>query len=301
MDSSAPSVSRPALTGQACEGTPEMAGSQPGLLLSDGGFAIWNRAHLNSDGSARAYHPRNQAGGALVHLCNAGEVFLPDGTHYYGSKSNAICTGPFMDDYQRIAAAGWNNPEIGVIRWFGVLGSGEPVTIAGNKVAGTVPVMQSDGSGFYVSPTALYDRQYPVTDQRRYVEPLTVPAAVIPDSAMLRAAGVKQGTLGVAVRRGYDIIVPFIVGDQGPRIGEVTPALARRLAGLPIDPQLPVSQRKVAGTDAHDILYVFFGDDVMLAPFTAESVEAAAGSAFRHWGGEERLSACMQTGMVPGR
>ena len=48
--------------------------------LRDRGLAAFAKMNINIDGYARAYHPKNFDGGAVMHLCNAGEVFLPDGT-----------------------------------------------------------------------------------------------------------------------------------------------------------------------------------------------------------------------------
>ena len=80
--------------------------------LSDGGVAAFAKMNINIDGYGRAYHPRNAEGGALIHLCNAGRVILPDGTRYEGSESNATCTGRFMSDVMRIGEAGWRIPRL---------------------------------------------------------------------------------------------------------------------------------------------------------------------------------------------
>lgn len=74
--------------------------------LADGGIAAYSKMNINIDGYARAYHPKNASAGALLHLCNAGRPYAPDGTSYNASKDNPTCTGRFMDDYARIGAAG---------------------------------------------------------------------------------------------------------------------------------------------------------------------------------------------------
>ena len=66
---------------------------------------------------------------------------------------------------------------------------------------------------------------------------------MIPSSGALRPYGVVPGTLGVAWRRRTGIAVPFIVSDLGPRIGEGSPALARRLAGLAPKAELTRAER----------------------------------------------------------
>lgn len=77
--------------------------------------------NINIDGDAKAYHPNNARGGALIHLCNAGRVVLPDGTSYHGSESNATCTGKFMTDVARIGQAGCIDRSVGAVEWYGIL------------------------------------------------------------------------------------------------------------------------------------------------------------------------------------
>ena len=66
---------------------------------------------------------------------------------------------------------------------------------------GVVPTEIPASGGFLVSPTTLEDPTFPVSDQRRYVEPLTIATAVIPSNGALRPFGVVPGTLGVAWRK----------------------------------------------------------------------------------------------------
>lgn len=283
--------------------------------LADGSIARYGKMNINIDGSARAYHPKNKAGGALIHLCNGGEVFLPDGTHYFGSESDATCTGKFMDDMAMIAQAGWDDPKVGLIRWFGVLGEGDAEILVRREVKGkfvtkvetikgVVPRLQPNG--FYVSPTALADPAYGVGNQLRYIEPLTVPAGVIPNLNSFAAAGFTVGTAGVVVHRRTRIPVPFIVGDTGPRIGEGTPALARLAAGKPINADMTYDSRFLGQVEDPDLLWVFFGGAgsndaaVKAPPFGANEVQLWAKEQFDAWGGEARLTACLGQKAIPG-
>ena len=52
-----------------------------------------------------------------------------------------------MQDFKRIGDAGWQNPMVGAINWYGILGEGT-ATIHGVKVTSVKPVLQKDGSGF---------------------------------------------------------------------------------------------------------------------------------------------------------
>lgn len=260
------------------------------------GIAAYGKLNINIDGYRRAYHRRNYETDAVIHLCNAGQVFLPGGVSYHGSESNSTCVGRFMDDLARIEASGWNEPQVGAVRWYGVLGIGS-ASIGGKKITGTVPVLQSDGSGYFVSPTALYDKSVPdASDQTRYVDPLRISAAVIP--GRLQAAGIRLGSFGVALSAKTGNAVPFVVGDIGPRIGEGTPALARRLAGLPLSDVITRKNRFAGQVDSPSVLWVFFGDEpASYDSRNPEATVAAAEAAFVRWGGAGRLDVCRK--LVP--
>lgn len=291
-------ISTPGLLHAAdCEPVDNISiGPQTANVLEDGSVLLRAKMNINIDGSARAYHPQNRAAGALIHLCNAGEVFLPSGARYQGSESNETCTGKFMTDVAAIAAAGWNDPAVGAVRWFGVLGQGS-IEVGGHRVEGVIPVFQADG--FFVSPTALIDPGFPPEDQRRYVEPLTIPAGVIRRTASLTTKGIVPGTFGVAIDPTEGVAVPFIVGDTGPRVGEGTPALARQVAGLSIDPDVTYSHRYDGVVDTPRVIWVLFGGDKMSPPFTQGSVADAARSAFEAWGGATRLATCTTRDDIP--
>lgn len=82
-----------------------------------------------------------------------------------------------MTDYKRIDDGNWQDPLVGVINWYGILGEGD-ATIHGRTIKQVRPVLQKDNSGFYVSPTSLFDGAVrDITDQSRYVNPLRVPSA----------------------------------------------------------------------------------------------------------------------------
>jgi hypothetical protein len=277
-----------------CSGSPVSVGNQRVIALEDSGAAVRAKMNINIDGSGRAYAKTNAEAGALIHLCNAGEVFLPDGTRYQGSQDDATCTGRFMDDFKRIGAAGWKDPSVGAIRWFGILGRGS-ANIGGRTVNGVEPVELAGSPGFYVSPTSLFDPSFAEDDQRRYPDPLLVPGGVMRNTGSLVVLGVKLGTFGVAVdtRRANAQPVAFVVNDFGPRIGEGSVALARLVAGRPINPDITRAERFVGSVDTDSILWVFFGGDALSPPFGAERVRSEAQAAYEAWGGAERLQKCV--------
>lgn len=287
---------------QTCEGRPHLldygTSSQRAFQLTDGSLATRFRSTVNADGMKRAYHRDDVAGGGLISLCNGGEPHPAGRPAYNASASNAACRR-FSADYRAIRRAGWKDPSVGAIHWFGVLGR-DRVRIGGTLVTEVIPVEQSDGSGFYVSPTALEDdHAFPdPSDQRRYVDAETIPAAVVRNSPALSGLGIIKGTMGVAIHRRFRRAIPFIVGDHGPRIGEGSFALGRLLQGLPL---VTATRQNIfsAHIEDRDVLWVFFGGEVMPPPYTQATVTAKALERFRAWGGEARLNACLANPAIP--
>lgn len=286
----------------SCDGAPHAldygASRQRAFLLSDGSLATRSRVAVNVDGMKHAYHRDGIAGGGLISLCNGGKPYPAGRPPYNASASNAACHR-FATDYAAIKQAGWKNPAVGAIHWFGILGT-DSVKIDGRSVSQVVPVEQPDGSGFFVSPTSLEDKvNYPdPKDQRRYIDAETVPAAVIRNSAAMQTLGIRMGSYGVAIHRNHRIAVPFVVGDFGPRIGEGSYALGRMLKGLPFE---TATRKNVYSghIEEKDVLWVFFGGDVAVAPYTAERIRDAAETRFRAWGGMPRLETCLANPAIP--
>lgn len=276
---------------QSCPGKTlkDVGGVENAWALEGGGIAAFAKMNINLDGYGRAYSPKNYEASALLHVCNAGKVYLPDGNSYEGSKDNATCTGRFMAD-QSIGDAGWQDPKVGAISWYGILGEGT-ATIHGKTVTQVKPVLQKDGSGFYVSPTSLADPTVKdSTDQIRYINPLRVPSTVVPRSLVLHGI---MGTFGVAIDKRKNIPVPFVVGDGGPKIGEGSAALARSVACKPVPDQFLRKDRDVGQVDTPDVLWVFFGGKPTNYDHTQEDALATdARKAYAQWGGEARLREC---------
>lgn len=198
-----------------------------------------------------------------------------------------------MQDVNRIRAAGWNNPAVGVVSWYGILGRGS-VKFQGRTILNIIPVHQNDGSGFFVSPTTLADSSIvDESDQSRYVNPLRISAAVVPRSLIRK--GVAMGTFGVAYRVSKRTAVPFVVGDAGPRIGEGSVALARLAAGLSLKDEITRAERFAGQVDTADVLWIFFrgnGKKFDSRNETATMTEAKA--AYEAWGGDARLQLCVR-------
>jgi hypothetical protein len=266
-------------------------GTLPLIALNDGGFASLGKMNIDIDGYSRAYNPGNYEAGAVVHLCNAGRVYLADGSRYEGSESDRTCTGRFVSDFKRIREAGWTDSSTGAISWYGIVGTGE-ATIHGKQVRAVIPVTQFDGSGFFVSQTSLADPTLKdVRDQQRYLNPLKVPYAVVP--AKLLPLGIKLGSFGVAIDPKRNLPVPFVVGDIGPRIGEGSVALGRLVAGKQLADLVTRETRNVGQVDQPRVLWVFFGGRVANFDHNNEAgLVAEANQVYQEWGGDKRLKNC---------
>lgn len=278
---------------RTCRGNEVIRGRQKLAELPDGSLVTMAPMQVNADGSGKAYHPLNAEGGAILHLCNAGKVYLADGSSYHGSQSNETCTGQFMEDVARIREAGWDDPGVGAVNWYGIYATGR-VRIGTEFVENIKPPLSA--TGFYISPTSLQDRGFAPDDQRRYVDAVTVPHAVV-----RRDSDIPLGTFGVAWRtkncpggRACDP-VPFIVADIGPKIGEGSIALTRLVNGLEVTEDITRENRFAGAVSDDDILWVFFAGRPASTPYTPGSVKARAETAFDNWGGEERLAQCLRT------
>jgi hypothetical protein len=128
----------------------------------------------------------------------------------------------------------------------------------------------------------------------RYVNPLRVPSAVVPSSLVSR--GIAIGTFDVAVNRHQNIAVPFVVGDEGPRVGEGSAALARLAASKPVTDELTHKTSTVGQVDRPYVLWVFFDGRATKYDHTDEGKLAAdAKQANEKWGGGVRLGDCLST------
>ncbi|WP_075583326.1 glycoside hydrolase family 75 protein [Caballeronia sordidicola] len=269
----------------------KLGGTALSMALDDGGLMAFAKMNINIDGSGKAYHRQNRSAGVLIHLCNAGDVYLPTGK-YTLSKSNRDCTERFMADLSKIEAAGWGDPKVGAIHWYGILGEGS--TVVGNVSVNSIRPVTSAASSFYVSPTKLFDATIENThDQKRYVDPLIVNAAVAPPSIRSYA---PMGSFGVAINRSKRIAVPFVVGDSGPRIGEGSVALARKVAGLPEKTDVTYAERDKGQVSDNAVLLVSFGRKYGTGKYDSNNprgLNNSAEEAYESWGGAARLHTCI--------
>ncbi len=129
-----------------------------------------------------------------------------------------------------------------------------------------VPYVQTVGDpapGYYVSTTALMDISKKINDPSRYVDSQKVPYVVIPS---IPAFDIGLGDVGMSLNLSNGASSEFVVGDIGPRnkFGEGSIKLAQNL-------DLDISA-KTGGTDADEILYIFFVNSRIMWPATNDDI-----------------------------
>jgi hypothetical protein len=149
---------------------------------------------------------------------------------------------------------------------------------------------------FLVSSTALVNRNIAnVCDPARYVDAMKTPALVIPGgSSGFSGNEVKVGDLVVAVKPGSQKPVYAVVGDTGPasKLGEGSIALAGQLLGKTAEPR-NYKEIKSSWQVSRALILVFPRTRHPNDPFSIlGELDAAGDSAFRDWGGMDRINAC---------
>jgi hypothetical protein len=102
--------------------------------------------------------------------------------------------------------------------------------------------------GFYISTTALWDRDKLPTDPSRYVDASKIPYIVLPGSVS-RQMGARLGDMALVVNRQNNKFSYAIFADIGPSVGEGSIALAENLG---------ISSNARRGGARGPILYVVF-------------------------------------------
>lgn len=136
-----------------------------------------------------------------------------------------------------------DDPENPAHGWAGVVvnAAGQPVAQIGGPYA-----------GYLVSPTALYDQNFPTYDPRRYVDATEIPYISIPPQ--LESLGVCLGDGALVADRDTGLSVQCLVADIGPRkrLGEVSVACAKALG-------FPDCSPRHGGVDRGVIVRIFIG------------------------------------------
>jgi Fungal chitosanase of glycosyl hydrolase group 75 len=150
------------------------------------------------------------------------------------------------------------------------------------------PVVQLESDpapGFYVSTTALYDRDNPnPRDPHRYVDAATIPYVVLHPKALNYA---RLGDFATVVNLQNGKISEAIVADESAPnlpVGEGSIALAQAL-GIDSNP-------RTGGKD-RDVAYVIYPDSGNRRPRELEEIVINAKQLFDAWGGLQKLNVCI--------
>jgi Fungal chitosanase of glycosyl hydrolase group 75 len=138
--------------------------------------------------------------------------------------------------------------------------------------------------GYYISATALVDRDRPLNDPLRYVDASKIPYIVLP-GGMARELGARPGDFSVVLNQRNAKMSYAIFGDVGPwdRIGEGSVALAENLG---------IRSNARNGGARGGILYLVFPGSGNGRPRPIEEINAEAEKLFHAWGGSDQLAAC---------
>jgi Fungal chitosanase of glycosyl hydrolase group 75 len=151
------------------------------------------------------------------------------------------------------------------------------------------PVVQLESDpapGFYVSTTALYDRDNPnPRDPHRYVDAATIPYVVLHPKALNYA---RLGDFATVVNLQNGRISEAIVADESAPnlpVGEGSIALAQAL-GIDSNP-------RTGGKD-ENIAYLIYPDSGNRRPRELREIVVNAKQLFDAWGGLDKLNVCME-------
>ena len=152
------------------------------------------------------------------------------------------------------------------------------------------PVVQGDSDpapGYYVSATALFDRDNPnVRDPHRYVDAANIPYVVLHPKALKSA---ELGDFAMVVNLQNGKVSGAIVADESAPnlpVGEGSIALADALA---------INSNPRQGGKRGDVAYVIFEHSGNGKPRELPDIEVTSKRLFETWGGLDRLNVCLKT------
>jgi len=237
------------------------------------------RVKVNTDGTRISYHKDDPRAQSLA---------INDIRNAFRNPHRPI------SDFEEIRDAGWQPTS----KVWEVL---SPKIIEKDTRSETAGQPCMDSKGYLVSMTAEPARDkghQGDCDQTKWIDALTVPAAVLPENSQFEAGGAKVRNVVVALTLDEPRRMALgIVGDTGPEndIGEASVAMNRILNGLPegANPSNhSEADNKFQGP--RSILLVLPGEKNRAPrPLDAASVKAFAEARLNAWGGRERLEHCL--------
>jgi hypothetical protein len=290
---------------QGCALSPGRTGNFQTLSSSAGVVAFSSKLDVNADGAPNAYHrvlgPTTRDPG-LLHICNGVAVLerSADGrmVNRYPDFSVPNTSKRCKADVFALQERGFPACDSGeCLRIFGFFAPPRSCGPGRADECG-VPPLATDATGaptqFFVSTTSLFDPAFDATDPRRYLDARSVPHFVLPGGErgpFGREHGVKLGDLALITHGARGVFAVF--GDAGPadKLGEASPAVLTRLAGLP-DATNSLPSRIESGVTT----LVLAGSRSELAempPRSARAIAAAGQRALADAGGLAAFAGCL--------
>lgn len=144
--------------------------------------------------------------------------------------------------------------------------------------------------GYYISGTSLFDRRYPESDTRRWVDAAKIPYIVAPLKLFPADNGLKlkKGCICFVADTKTGYSTGAIFADVGRAVGEGSLALGLRMG---LKPFYSRSRPKVAGIGGKRFFYLLFPKTHLDPPWPLDELQRIAMKEFENWGGEARLRA----------
>ncbi len=251
--------------------------------------ALVFRSHyaVNTDGAPTSYHPDDPwgtQGKAINTICNGANIVDVDGTRVNYNQCRKL-----VELFKQARDSGWSHEGAPKTDFYGVATVGSSVT---DKHAPCIND-QAPYKGYMVSTTALIaDPSRDRCDQARYLNSLEVPFIIMPRHRHFRSKGVNVGDLAVVYHPSSQTRLYAIVGDIGPSwgLGEGSVHIAKVLNGKDEDPK---TRKEVYSYATPDVVTLMLPGERMSPPYTLERIQVSGESAFRRFGGQSRLNACI--------
>lgn len=273
-----------------------------GIFASPGGLpSIYYQANMdvNTDGSARSYHPGDPRGKKLAfnNMGNAiSRIRDASGKDVTCSPRKGECFTRLIETFEaardsRYATSGHPRVETdGMIPWR-----------IDDKLGRRVPCTIESGvfKGYFISQTSIaVDPKKRVCDQGRYLDSFAMNAVVLPKFVKWESQGTRtdDGDLVVVRNVSTGTIAYAINGDRGPArsIGEGTIRLTAALKHATVKGDEPYDEIKKFAVK--DVQYLIFPrNDIRKEvgqSFTQEDIDRVGAELFDKWGGIARLDAC---------
>lgn len=255
---------------------------------------------VNTDGSARSYHPDDPRGQsrALNNIANAiTAIHDQNGNNIGCNPRRGECFTRYIQTFEAARDSGWKTESAPRVKTDGII----PWSKSPSGALQPCTISEGEFKGFFVSQTAmLADPNRGTCDQRRYLDSLSFSAVVIPKGVSWSSLGrkIRNGDLAVVQNAKTKSVEYAVVGDRGPAdsIGEGTVYLAAKLSGKSLSgSETYDSIKKLAIPKVHYLILP--GQNIRSAvgpkaPLTQADIDRVGAQEFRAWGGEDRLAAC---------